>query len=133
MDAPRYTIDQLVEATGIPRRTIRFYVQEGLLAPPAGRGRGGFYNDSHLARLRQIRADRERGLGLDAIRSRTSQAEVAEPAGGQRYWMRYEMVPGVELHVSSDAQRRYGERLRYLLRAAKSLIREGTDESTRGE
>ncbi|MCK4823506.1 MerR family transcriptional regulator, partial [bacterium] len=30
------------------RRTIRYYIQEGLLEPPAGRGRGGFYYDSHL-------------------------------------------------------------------------------------
>jgi len=44
----RYTIDQLCERTGFTRRTIHFYVNEGLIDPPAGRGRGGFYNDSQL-------------------------------------------------------------------------------------
>lgn len=65
----RYTMDDLVSRTGLPRRTIRFYVEKGLLDPPAGRGRGGFYDASHLARLLEIRKSREEGRSLESIRS----------------------------------------------------------------
>ena len=128
MEGPRYTIDQLVEVTGLPRRTIRYYVQEGLLEPPAGRGRGGFYNDSHIERLRQIMADRARGLSLDAIRSHIAGAGVTAPAMYQHYWTRYEVAPGVELHVRGDVERGDMGRIVAMLREAKSMMKEGTDE-----
>jgi DNA-binding transcriptional MerR regulator len=68
MDETRYRIEDLGERTGFSRRTIRFYIQSGLLEPPAGRGRGGFYGERHLERLLRIRALQDRGLRLNAIR-----------------------------------------------------------------
>ena len=62
-----HTIDQLSERTGFPVRTIRYYVQEGLVDPPAGRGRGGYYYDSHLQRLLEIKALQDRGLKLAGL------------------------------------------------------------------
>jgi DNA-binding transcriptional MerR regulator len=64
----RFTIDDLIERTGLSRRTIRFYIERGLLAPPAGRGRGGFYDASHLARLLEIKTARENGSSLKSIK-----------------------------------------------------------------
>ncbi len=32
----KYTIDDLSELAGFSRRTIRFYVEEGIIGPPAG-------------------------------------------------------------------------------------------------
>ena len=56
MEEKTYTIDELSDMTGYSRRTIRYYVQQGLIGAPAGRGRGGFYYDSHLQKLKEIRA-----------------------------------------------------------------------------
>jgi len=67
MKRKRYTIQELSELTGFSRRTIRYYIQEGLLEPPAGRGRGGFYYDSHLKKLSKIRQFQNQGLKLDSI------------------------------------------------------------------
>jgi DNA-binding transcriptional MerR regulator len=50
-------ISSLVEASGTPAATIKYYVREGLL--PAGAREGGnrtSYDESHLHRLRLIRA-----------------------------------------------------------------------------
>ena len=65
----RFTIEDLAGRTGLSRRTIRFYVERGLLDPPAGRGRGGFYDESHLARLLEIKKAREEGRSLGSIKS----------------------------------------------------------------
>ena len=36
----RYNIDELADLGGVSRRTVRYYVQEGLLPAPLGVGRG---------------------------------------------------------------------------------------------
>lgn len=58
---------QLSEKTGVPERSIRFYIQKGLLPRPQGDRRGAFYTESHLAELLRIRQWQEAGLSLDAI------------------------------------------------------------------
>ena len=133
MTEPKYTIDELTEKTGFSRRTIRYYVQEGLIEPPAGRGRGGFYNDSHVATLLNIKALQEQGLRLSAIArlAKTCEGE-REVALARQTWARYEVVPGVELHVRRDAEQWESRKLLELLRAAMSIMKEGTDEGTGG-
>ncbi len=32
----KFRLEDLAELTGIPRRTIRFYIQKGYVAPPLG-------------------------------------------------------------------------------------------------
>jgi DNA-binding transcriptional MerR regulator len=63
----KYTINDLSELTGYSRRTIRYYIQEGLLDSPAGRGKGGFYFESHLLQLHLIKKLQESGMSLSSI------------------------------------------------------------------
>ncbi|MQY05113.1 MerR family transcriptional regulator [Actinomadura macrotermitis] len=49
-----YRIDELAHAAGTTVRNIRAYQDRGLLPPPRLEGRVGYYDDSHLARLRLI-------------------------------------------------------------------------------
>ena len=65
-----YSIQELSEITGLPRRTIHFYVQQGLMPPPEGAGVGTRYFEQHLLCLRLIPLLREKGLKLDEIRER---------------------------------------------------------------
>jgi len=66
-DKEKYTIDDLSELTGHSRRTIRYYIQEGLVDSPAGRGKGGFYFEKHLSQLRLIKNLQEKGMSLSSI------------------------------------------------------------------
>jgi DNA-binding transcriptional MerR regulator len=62
------TIHGLAERTGMTVRNIRAHQTRGLLPPPIVRGRTGYYNEEHVARIeltRQLQAD---GLNLEAIR-----------------------------------------------------------------
>ncbi len=63
----KYTIEQLSELTGYSKRTIRYYIEQGLLNAPAGRGKGGFYFNSHLNKLGIIKKLQEKGMSLSAI------------------------------------------------------------------
>lgn len=65
-----YSIQDLCEQTSLPRRTIHFYVQQGILPPPDGAGVGARYNENHLLCLKLIPLLRRKGLKLDDIRVR---------------------------------------------------------------
>ena len=103
----RYGIEELADLAGVTRRTVRFYVQEGLLPAPLGRGRGRHYGAAHLKRLLEVKTLQERGLPLAAIgddRTRLPRAATPAPtvaAVPRSSWSRLELLPGVELSVSS--------------------------------
>jgi DNA-binding transcriptional MerR regulator len=65
-----FTIGDLARATGLGVRTIRYWSDEGVLAPVA-RSAGGYrlYDTASAARLELIRTLRELGLGLGEIRT----------------------------------------------------------------
>ncbi|MGW5653193.1 MerR family transcriptional regulator [Streptomyces humi] len=65
-------MEELAERAGITVRTLRFYRERKLLAPPRREGRIAWYDEHHLARLRTIAALLERGHTLNGI------AELAE-------------------------------------------------------
>ena len=73
-----YTIGELSEQTGVSRRTIHFYVQQGILPPPAGAGLGARYSVEHRMRLELVPVLRRRGLRLDEIRAQLSGLGPAE-------------------------------------------------------
>lgn len=63
----KYSIGELTELTGVTRRSVHYYVQLGLLAPPAGAGRGHYYTDDHRTALQRIRAWQSEGRSLGEI------------------------------------------------------------------
>ncbi|MHC5903771.1 MerR family transcriptional regulator [Streptomyces sp. S6] len=65
-------MEELASLAGITVRTLRFYRERKLLAPPRREGRIAWYDDHHLARLHTIAALLERGHTLNGI------AELAE-------------------------------------------------------
>lgn len=110
-DRPRYAIGDLADLGGVSRRTVRYYVQEGLLPPPHGVGRGNHYGTEHLDQLLRVKVMQEAGRTLDEIRyalaggqGRVAATEIVDavPPPPRTLWRRVALAPGVELHVSSD-------------------------------
>ena len=103
----RYGIAELAELGAVSRRTVRYYVQEGLLPAPFGVGRGQHYGPAHLERLLEVKRLQQIGLALDEIRRelRGEPARAAarrQPAPVSRsVWRRLVLMPGVELHVAA--------------------------------
>jgi DNA-binding transcriptional MerR regulator len=62
------TIRELAERTGMTVRNIRAHQTRGLLPPPVVRGRTGYYDDEHVARIALTREMQADGLNLEAIR-----------------------------------------------------------------
>jgi DNA-binding transcriptional MerR regulator len=99
-DAPTLSIEELASRGGVSRRTVRYYVQRGLLPRPTGVGRGRHYTEAHLERLIEVRRLQEAGVPLAEIASGPSApAPVPESSIEARAWWRVVLADGVELHV----------------------------------
>lgn len=126
MDEASYKLDELARAAGTSPRTVRYYVQRGLLPAPAFRGKDTAYGAEHLARLRAIRRLQEDYLPLDAIAAELDGKSVEDmeriaagklaaraPAPraerrasrleGARSFRKITLARGVELVVDDDA------------------------------
>lgn len=111
MSDERYAVGVLADLGGVSRRTVRYYVQQGLIPAPLGVGRGDHYGREHLDRLLQVKALQEAGRSLDEIRQLLDgPAAPARPAVAvaqplpREVWRRVTVAPGVELHVSGDVR-----------------------------
>ena len=114
-EEPRYAIGDLADLGGVSRRTVRYYVQEGLLPAPFGIGRGNHYGPEHLDQLLRVKALQEAGHTLDEIRralnGRDGDLIAALSAGppaasslAREVWRRITLAPGVELHDAGDVR-----------------------------
>ena len=63
-----FSLNELVDLTGFSKRTIRFYIQHGLVAKPEGAKRGSFYLHKHLEQLLEIKKWQDAGLSLERIK-----------------------------------------------------------------
>ena len=77
---PTQTLDltELCDAADVTPRTVRYYIQQGLLPAPGSRGPGAHYHEGHLARLRLIRRLQREHLPLGEIRERLERLTDAD-------------------------------------------------------
>jgi len=73
-DVP-FDLAELSDRAGVSQRTVRYYIQQGLLPSPETRGPGAHYGAEHLDRLRLIRSLQREHLPLAEIRRRLEELE----------------------------------------------------------
>lgn len=78
MSDDAYKLDEIAKAAGVSARTVRYYVQRGLLPAPTFKGKDSSYGRGHLARLRAIRKLQDAFLPLDAIQAELSRRSLEE-------------------------------------------------------
>lgn len=64
----KFSLDELCTLTALPVRTVRYYIQIGLLDRPEGEKRGAHYLARHLDQLLRIKQLSEAGVSLERIR-----------------------------------------------------------------
>ncbi len=65
---PEYSLNELARLADVTPRTVRFYIEQGLLPAPASLGPKSRYTDEHLERLLLIKKLQAAHLPLAAIR-----------------------------------------------------------------
>lgn len=99
---PRFTMEELEEASGISARTIRYYIAQDLVPPSKGHGRSAYYTTEHIERLSRIAALKEQGLSIAEIRNEVHQASSRLEAEAQ-HWEHFVLQPDLVVQIREDA------------------------------
>jgi DNA-binding transcriptional MerR regulator len=129
-----FALDELSTLADLPRRTVRYYIQIGLVDRPEGAARGAFYTRRHLEQLLLVRKWQLAGLSLERIAELVRQPEsgplppAPRRAGTVEVWSHLVVAEGIELTVEPGRAGLSPEQVRALFRAvteAHTRIRAG--------
>ena len=120
----QYTLDQLAELAGLNRRTVRYYIQLGLVHRPIGETRAAHYTWQHLRQLLEVRGYTEQGFSLERTAELMRGEDTPPPAahltrpGSVTVHSHIVLVPGVELVIEPGQAGLTPEQLRRFAREA---------------
>lgn len=98
-----YSLEEISALAELPRRTVRYYIQIGLIDRPHGSAKGAYYTHEHVEQLLKVRKWQLAGLSLERIGELLRNTEVGElpPAprrpGTVEVWSHLVVADGLEL------------------------------------
>lgn len=130
MDNAR-TLAELSKQSGIPARTIRFYIARGLLGGPVKPGRGAVYTAEHLARLERIRQLQAEGRMLAEIAHDLSPGPPAQSAVPPSPWWQHVIQEDIMVWVRGDVTPWRMKHIRAAVDDLASRLQESESDSAR--
>jgi len=130
----RFSVEQMATLTGLTARTVRYYIQQGLVDRPMGAKRGAYYEQRHLEQLLLICRWTQAGLSLERIKELIDGAPDDPPPrrmqpGTVEVWSRVTLADGLEVHVEPGRAGLSPEQVRALVRGITDLYRQVRTES----
>jgi len=124
-----FSLEDLAGLVELPRRTVRYYIQIGLVDRPEGAGRGARYTSRHLNQLLEIRKWQRAGLSLERIRellgtdAMPGDAPPTPPRrkGAVEVWSHIVIDDGIELTVEPRRANLTPEQVRALAASLADL------------
>ncbi len=133
----RHTIDELSTLVELPLRTVRYYIQLGLVDRPIGEKKAAYYTAAHVDQLLTIRKWQNAGLSLERIREILAAPEAGllppprpRGAGTVEVWSHLVVADGLEITLEPGRAGLSSEDVRALFRGVTALyeqIKKGQD------
>lgn len=125
----RLSIEHLASLAGLTARTVRYYIQHGLVDRPEGAKRGAYYQRRHVEQLLQIRRWADAGLSLERIRELVAGAPEDPPPrrtepGTVEVWSRITVADGLEVQLEPGRAGLSPEQVRAFVRGLQGLYRQ---------
>ncbi len=124
MSEPKtFTLDEIAALAELPRRTVRYYIQSGLIDRPQGVGKGAYYTQRHVEQLLLVRKWQLAGLSLERIGELLRQQDTAplpptpRRPGTVEVWSHLVVADGVELTLEPSRAGLTPEQVRAFFRA----------------
>jgi DNA-binding transcriptional MerR regulator len=121
MNTKEFTLDQVCALVDLPKRTVRYYIQLGLVSRPEGTARGSYYTERHVEQLLAVKRWREAGLSLERIGLLLAEGEEIAIAPSPRrpgeieVWSHVILADGIELHLEPSRAGLTPEQVRELV------------------
>jgi DNA-binding transcriptional MerR regulator len=123
------SLAELSESARVAPRTIRYYISRGILSGPNQVGRNARYDQSHLDRLQEISALKEKGLTLSEIAIELTGAQEEPPLPPPTSWFQFSISDDVSVIVRGDvAPWRMRKIRRWLGESGRRLEKPGQKE-----
>lgn len=132
-DPKRFAIEEICALVEMNKRTVRYYIQKGLVDRPEGVGKGAFYSHGHLEQLLAIRKWKAAGLSLERIQEilagekegtandKPIPPPLSKKQGQVEVWSHMHLGDGVELHIEPRRAGLTPEQVRALFREVLGL------------
>ena len=137
MHSKTFSLDGLCTLTGHSKRTVRYYMQLGLVPRAIGDGRAAYYTDEHLARLLRIKQLSEAGVALERIREVLTGEEAPVPPrrcrpGSLEVRSHLYVAPGIEVQITPEEAGLTPEDIRELVKAIMACAKNLLDKKVGG-
>ena len=136
MSEKTFTLDELCTLTDLTKRTVRYYMQLGLVERPIGETRAAHYTSRHLEQLLRVKQLTEAGVSLERIREVMAGGDTPVPTRQQRpgsieVRSHLFVAPGLEIQISPEEAGMTPEQVRAFVRevmqAAERVMRKDND------
>jgi len=126
MSEKTYSFEELCALSEVNNRTVRYYIQIGLLDKPIGQTRGAHYTSLHFEKLLRNKQLSESGISLERIRDLLTGDSLLLPqqqkqAGHIEVRTHLWVTDGIELQVSAETAGLSPEELRHFLKGVLSV------------
>ena len=124
-----FSLDELCTLTDLPKRTVRYYMQMGLVDRPIGETRAAHYLAAHLDQLLKVKQLSDAGISLERIAEIQNGEELPIPPkprkpGDIQVRSHVHVAPGIELQISPEEADMSPEQIRALVKAVMKTIQE---------
>ena len=136
MSEKSFTLDELCTLTDLTKRTVRYYMQLGLVERPIGETRAAHYTSRHLDQLLRVKQLTEAGVSLERIREVMAGGDTPVPTrqrrpGSIEVRSHLFVAPGLEIQISPEEAGMTPEQVRVFVRevmqAAERVMRKDND------
>ena len=136
MTEKSFSLDELCTLTDLTKRTVRYYMQLGLVERPIGETRAAHYTSRHLDQLLRVKQLTEAGVSLDRIREVMAGGDTPVPTrqrrpGSIEVRSHLFVAPGLEIQISPEEAGMTPEQVRAFVRevmqAAERVMRKDND------
>jgi DNA-binding transcriptional MerR regulator len=136
MSEKTFTLDELCTLTDLTKRTVRYYMQLGLVERPIGETRAAHYTSRHLDQLLRVKQPTEAGVSLERIREVMAGGDTPVPTrqrrpGSIEVRSHLFVAPGLEIQISPEEAGMTPEQVRAFVRevmqAAERVMRKDND------
>lgn len=129
-DSRTFTLDEIAALAELPRRTVRYYIQTGLIDRPKGVGKGAYYTERHVEQLLLVRKWQLAGLSLQRIGELLGRQDdgplppTPRRPGTVEVWSHLVVADGVEVTVEPGRAGLAPEQVRAFFRAVAAAYRQ---------